>query len=268
MNREEKIEAYLSGALDSQEQQAFERAMAQDDSLLKEVQEYRKLNAALRAMGQEDIREQLRDLQRTHGPLADPPINLWHRLKFWVWAKRSLAVGLTVSVLILSLVLGFLFSAQCPDAELANTYFLPPVLIHDVAGANELTTAKRASLFYATNQLDSLTALGQSSASVFVRYYQAHALQQEGQYAAAEASYSGLIAQAEALREYSSFQNISRLRFNMILCQWANQQNISTCQQQLDLLEQEPDFQGTELQDAVNGLRAAFARPVFPGLCS
>lgn len=106
----------------------------------------------------------------------------------------------------------------CPTATLVESYLFPPALVHAQAGAvDQRNLAYRASAYYAENAHEELAKLTTESRAVAPLYYLAHDYLRRADYSRAESTFQRLLDQREELAAFAEFQDMDRLRFNLLL---------------------------------------------------
>ena len=110
----DKIDAYLKNKLSKSEKESFEQQMSTNPSLMEAVQQQRKAIQLIEALGDQQLKLQLKQAIQNKNQTSKPAKRLTIR-----WRT---AAGIAASLLVLAIALWFIFAPSSNDALFATNY--------------------------------------------------------------------------------------------------------------------------------------------------
>ncbi|MCB0594412.1 MAG: hypothetical protein H6557_09065 [Lewinellaceae bacterium] len=220
-----QAKAYLEGTMNSRERQAFEAALDQDEARQKAFLHYAFSPEKPASAREQKLKEMLEKLRRQKGPLPEPQLNFFDRLRFAFSAVQFWKAGLGF---LIALMAGLAIWANLslePVNELIEKYFieaycpgyagdeLPPTGQEEVFG--------RASALYcgyAEEGGEGLKVLADGCAGFCMAdYYLAHWQLKNGQFEPAIEGFEQCLANRDSLLQYGYASLARPVRLNLLL---------------------------------------------------
>jgi hypothetical protein len=267
-----KIETYLSGEMPPEERQAFEAELAADAELRRELRLYQLADKAIERQGQARLREMMRETRAKLGPLPEPELTWWDRVRFFFYSRAYL--GATLGLLALLLLAGVWLVATprlCPAAKITSDYFIEASLFAQ-AGPEEAiaraTILAQCREYYANEQPEKLEQLAMQEESRGVAsYFLAHWHLKRANFEEAGEAFLIALANREQLKRHSDLQDMGKLKFNLLLCEMGKNRDWQATLDGLAVLRDDPDVQGTAVKEKIAQLEKDLQQPLARALC-
>lgn len=267
-----KIETYLSGEMPSAERQAFEAELADDAELRRELRLHQLADKAIELKGQARLREMMQETRAKLGPLPEPKLTLWDRVRFFFYSRVNLVA--TAVLLILLLLSGVWFVATpqlCPAAKITSDYFIEASLFAQ-AGQEEAiaraTILAQCRKYYENEQPEELEQMARQEESRGVAsYYLAHWNLKREHFEKAEEAFLAALTNREQLKRHSDLQDLGKLKFNLLLSEMGKNRDWQATLDGLAVLRDDPDAQGTIVKKKIGQLEKDLRQPLARTLC-
>ncbi len=243
------LENYILGRMSPEERLAFEAEFADEATLKRHLRSYEYTQKAVELAGRLSLSDTLVQVRQQKTTLPAPRLSWLDYLRFALYKQqpRWMLVSSVVAVCALAAV-GFLLwpAADCPlPALLTQNYFKPKTLHARAAVIVDRSTAEQASEWYAAGLRDSLDDLIQRLPDPAVpTYYAAHLAFEQQRYAEAERGFAASLAARASLKAFAEFQDMGRIKFNLLLSRLALQANRKATLKVLAALRLDEDVQG------------------------
>lgn len=268
--RDKQIDAYINREMPERERKAFESELAADPELRADVQAHRIVEKVITAQGQVQVRTKIKAVRQEKGPLPAPRITFVDHFRFFYYSRLNRAI--VIALLLTVILAGGWWAMQsnlCPMAKISAAYFIPPTEIHAMASpVLDYSQAQKASNFYSKGQLDSLLQLVSRATEPSVPlYYTAHQHLKTGDFQRAAEAFTAVLARRENLQEYTEYQDMGSIKFNLLLSKFGRDNNWDAALKELAALRADPDFAGEAVAVKAARLEADLNKPLLRILC-
>lgn len=260
------LENYILGRMTPEERLAFEAEFANEAALKRHLRSYQYTEKAAELAGQLHLSEALAQVRQQKAALPAPRLSWMDYLRFaWYEQQRRWLLASSMVALCALVAAGFFLwpAADCPLPALLNQHYLKPKTLHARAAVIvDRSTAEQASEWYAAGLQDSLDDLMQRLPDPAVpTYYAAHLAFEQQRYAEAERGFAASLAARISLKAYAEFQDMGRIKFNLLLSRLALQANREAALKSLAALRQDEDVRGeTEVLERIAQLEQALIK--------